>query len=172
MFDAVLKHYKINILIIFWLRSIETKEIAAVLLTEMEKKNVGMHSDVNVQTRYDDRYCWTLHFYTSLCDLHLDPRSQEPEKAKTCASNRFGRNLIYSSFFFFSFDKWKLQSPRWRWQYVAGPPGCRRTCRLRECGQARFPFWAARRGGRTAADVLFSYRQYRKSSALYGQLGV
>ena len=31
------------------------------------------------------------------------------------------------------------------------------------CGLARFPFWVARRGGRTAADVLLSDCPYRKA---------
>ena len=39
-------------------------------------------------------------------------------------------------FFFFSFVRWKLQSPRWRWQCIAGPPGYLRACRRRECGLA------------------------------------
>ena len=74
--------------------------------------------------------------------------------------------------FFFSFVRWKFQSPRWRWQCIAGPSGFRTACGLRECGLARFPFWVARRWGRTAADVLLSDCQYRKGTAPYGQCGV
>ena len=59
----------------------------------------------------------------------------------------------------------KLQSPRWRWQSIAGPPGCRRACGLGECGLARFPFWVACRWGRTAVDVLLSDCQFRKGTA-------
>ena len=79
---------------------------------------------------------------------------------------------LYPSFFFFSFVRWKLQSPRWRWQCIAGPSGFRTFCGLWECGLARFPFWVARRCGRTAVDVLLSDCQYRKGTALYGQYGV
>ena len=61
----------------------------------------------------------------------------------------------------------KLQSSRWRWQCIAGPSGYRRAWGLRECGLARFPYWAARRWGRTAVDVLLSDCQYRKGTALY-----
>ena len=75
-------------------------------------------------------------------------------------------------FFFFSFVRWKLQSPRWRWQCIASPSGFRRACGLRECGLARFPFWVARRWGRTAVDVLLSDCQYRKGTALCDQCGV
>ena len=46
------------------------------------------------------------------------------------------------------------------------------SLRLWECGLARFPFWVARRWGRTAVDVLLSDCQYRKGTALYGQCGV
>ena len=77
-----------------------------------------------------------------------------------------------TSSFFFSFVRWKLQSPQWRWQCIAGPSGFRTACGLRECGLARFPFWVARRWGRTAVDVLLSDCQYRKGTALYGQCGV
>ena len=63
----------------------------------------------------------------------------------------------------------KLQSPGWRWQYVVGPLGCHRACELLGCGLARFPSWAACRGGRTAVEVLLSDCQYRKVTALYGQ---
>ena len=38
-----------------------------------------------ILTLYDDRYYCILHFDTSLIDLSLDSRSQECEKAKTCA---------------------------------------------------------------------------------------
>ena len=55
---------------------------------------------------------------------------------------------------------------------ITGPSGFRTACRLRECGLARFPFWVARRWGRTAVDVLLSDCQYRKGTALYGQCGV
>ena len=79
---------------------------------------------------------------------------------------------LKQAFFFFSFIRWKLQSPRWQWQYIKGPPGYRRACGLRECGLARFPFWAARRWGRTAAHVLLSDCQYLKGTALYGRYGV
>ena len=79
---------------------------------------------------------------------------------------------ILSFFFFFSFVTWKLQSPRWRWQCIAGPSGFRTACGPRECGLARFPFWVARRWGRTAVGVLLSDCQYRKGTALYGQCGV
>ena len=81
-----------------------------------------------------------------------------------CCGQRF--------FFFFSFVRWKFQSPRWSWQCIAGPSGFRRACGLRECGLARFPFWVARRWGRTAVDVLLSDCQYRKGTAPYGQCGV
>ena len=74
--------------------------------------------------------------------------------------------------YFFSFVRWKFQSPRWRWQCIAGPSGFRTACGLRECGLARFPFWVARRWGRTAVDVLLSDCQYRKGTAPYGQCGV
>ena len=73
---------------------------------------------------------------------------------------------------FFSLVRWKPQSPRWRWQCIAGPPGYRRACGPRECGLARFPFWVARWWGRTAADVLLPDCQYRKGTALYGRCGV
>ena len=85
------------------------------------------------------------------------------------------RRLAFSfcrSFFFFSFVRWKLQSPRWRWQCIASPSGFHRACGLRECGMARFPFWVACRWGRTAVDVLLSDCQYHKGTALYGQCGV
>ena len=75
-------------------------------------------------------------------------------------------------FFFFSFVRWKLKSPRWRWQCIAGPSGFRWACGLRGCGLARFPFWVARRWGRPAVDVLLSDCQYRKGTAPYGQYGV
>ena len=68
------------------------------------------------------------------------------------------------NWFLFSFVRWKLQSPRWRWQYIVGPPGYRRACGLRECGLARLPFWMARRGGRTPAEVSLSDCQYRKGT--------
>ena len=80
--------------------------------------------------------------------------------------------LWLGDIFFFSFVRWKFQSPRWRWQCIAGPSGFRTACGLRECGLARFPFWVARRWGRTAADVLLSDCQYRKGTAPYGQCGV
>ena len=48
----------------------------------------------------------------------------------------------------------------------------RRSPRLWECGLARFPFWAARIGGRTAVNILLSDCQYRKGTALYGRSGV
>ena len=48
--------------------------------------------------------------------------------------------------FFFSFVKWKLQSPQQRWQYIVGSPGYHRAHGLRECGLARFPFWVALEG--------------------------
>ena len=51
---------------------------------------------------------------------------------------------------------------------TAGPAGYRTACGLRECGLARFPFWAALRGGRTAVDVLLSDCQNHKGIALYG----
>ena len=89
------------------------------------------------------------------------------KKTKNIGSSGHLRN-----FFFFSFVRWKLQSPRWRWQCIAGPSGFRTACGLRECGLARFPFWVARRWGRTAVDVLLSDCQYRKGTALYGQCGV
>ena len=76
------------------------------------------------------------------------------------------------SIFFFLFVRWKLQSPRWRWQCVIGPPGHGKFYRLQECGLASFPFWAACRGSRTAADVLLSDCQYHNDSALFGQCGV
>ena len=65
-----------------------------------------------------------------------------------------------------------IQSPQWRWQCITGPPGYRTACRLGECGLARFPFWVARRWGRTAVDVLLSGYQYRSGTALYGRYGV
>ena len=71
-------------------------------------------------------------------------------------------------FFFFSFVRSKLQSPRWRWQCIAGPSGFRRACGLWECCPARFPFWVARRWGRTAVDVLLFDCQYCKGTSLYG----
>ena len=73
---------------------------------------------------------------------------------------------------FFSFVRFKLQSPQWRWQYIVGLPGFYRACGLRECGLAGFPFWVACRGGRTAADVLLSDCQYHKGTALYGRCSV
>ena len=84
----------------------------------------------------------------------------------------FNCNYLFFFFFFFSFVRWKFQSPRWRWQCIAGPSGFRTACGLRECGLARFPFWVARRWGRTAVDVLLSDCQYRKGTAPYGQCGV
>ena len=81
-------------------------------------------------------------------------------------------STLVTFFFFFSFVRWKLQSPQWRWQCIAGPSGFRRVCGLRECGLARFPFWVAHRWGRTAVDVLLSDCQYRKGTVLYGQCGV
>ena len=66
------------------------------------------------------------------------------------------------------YDRWKLQSPWWRWQYIVGPAGYHRACGLRVCGLVRFPFWVACRGGRTAADVSLSDCQYCKGAALYG----
>ena len=80
--------------------------------------------------------------------------------------------LLTFFFFFFLFVKWRLQSPRWRWQRIAGPSGYRRACGLRGCSLARFPFCVARRWGRTAADVLLSDCQYRKGTALFDQCGV
>ena len=68
---------------------------------------------------------------------------------------------------FFSFVRWKLQSPWWRWQCIASPSGFRTACGLRECGLARFPFWVARRWGRTAVDILLSDCQYCKGTVLY-----
>ena len=76
-----------------------------------------------------------------------------------------------TDFVFFSFIRWKLQSPQWRWQYIIGLPSYRRACRLPEWGLATFPFWVACRGDRTA-DVLLSDCQYCKGTALYGQCRV
>ena len=81
-------------------------------------------------------------------------------------------SIQWRDIFFFSFVRWKFQSPRWRWQCIAGPSGFHTACGLRECGLARFPFWVARRWGRTAVDVLLSDCQYRTGTALYGQCGV
>ena len=80
--------------------------------------------------------------------------------------------LFIRILFFFSFVIWKFQCPRWRWQCIARPPGYRRACGLRECGLASFPFWVARRWGRTAADVLLSDCQDGKGPALYGRCRV
>ena len=80
--------------------------------------------------------------------------------------------LCTSFFFFFSFIKWKLQSPQWRWQYILGPPVYRTAYGLREWGLARFPLCVAHRGGRTAADVLLSDCQYHRGTAVYGRCGV
>ena len=91
-----------------------------------------------------------------------------------CMEGRWGTDFSYvlSQIFFFSFVRWKLKSPRWRGQCIASPSGFCTACGLRECGLARFPFWVARRWGRTAVDVLLSDCQYRKGTALYGQCGV
>ena len=102
-------------------------------------------------------------------------------KCSPCAKERtstlsfhpnYNTNHYFFFFFFLLFVRWKLRSPRWRWQYTVGPPGYRRACELRECGLARFPFWAGRRGGRTAVDALLSDYQYRKGTALYGRCRV
>ena len=42
--------------------------------------------------------------------------------------------VTYRSSFFFLFVRWKLQSPWWRWQCIAGPSDYRRACGLLECG--------------------------------------
>ena len=89
------------------------------------------------------------------------------------SSDQYSREkILLFCFFFFSFVRWKLQSPWWRWQYVLGPPGYNRAWGLQECGLARFPFWAACRGGRSAADVLLSDCQYCKGTVLYGRCRV
>ena len=75
-------------------------------------------------------------------------------------------SLFAFIFFFFPFVRWKLQSPRRRWQYIAGPPGFRTAYGVRECGLARFPLGVARRGGRTAADVLLSDCQHHTGALL------
>ena len=87
------------------MRSDETMEIAAVLMTALSNFNVGMHSDVYeiifVRTPYDDRYYSTLHFDTSLIDLDLDARSQKCKNQRLLRQffpkvfNRFGWNLVY-----------------------------------------------------------------------------
>ena len=84
----------------------------------------------------------------------------------------FTLRLADLGFLFFSFIRWNFQSPRWRWQSIAGPPGCHRTCELWEYCLARFPFWVAHRWSRTAVDVLLSDCQYRMGTAVYGQCGV
>ena len=75
-----------------------------------------------------------------------DRTNNEQRKAARKAQEEMHRNEEHVVCFF-SFVRWKLQSPQWRWQYTVGPPGCRRACGLQECRLAtRFPFWVARRG--------------------------
>ena len=107
----------------------------------------------------------------------LQHLGHDPESLKESTDNQQTLLCVFHTYriffsFFFSLVRWKLQSPRWRWQCIAGPSGFRRPYGLRECGLARFPFWVARRGGRTAADVLLSDCQYRKGTSLYGRCGV
>ena len=91
--------------------------------------------------------------------------------SKSLASHVILTHACTLSSWYFSFVRWKLQSRRWRWQYIIGPPYYCRACRLRECGLTRFPFWVAHRWGRTA-DVLLSDCQYHKGTALYGRCRV
>ena len=42
--------------------------------------------------------------------------------------------VLFRPPFFFSFVRWKLQSPRWRWQYIVGPLGYHRAGGLQSFG--------------------------------------
>ena len=124
-------------------------------------------------------------FFSSSCTASRSPRitamCRELSPASTTMQQKKSHNkhylinghcTLFIFFFFFLFIRWKLQSPQWRWQCIAGPSGFRTACGLQECGLARFPFWVACRWGRTAVDVLLSDCQYRKGTAPYGQCGV
>ena len=95
-------------------------------------------------------------------------RHPVPER-ETRESNPAFLGTVFFFFFFFSFVRAKIQSPRWRWQRIAGSPGYRRACGLRECDLVRFCFWVDSRWGRIVVDVLLSDCQYRKGTALYGR---
>ena len=86
-FGMVLKQFRLNILILHMQTSYSVKGNKWCLLTTSKKSNFSMHLNFMNQfcsnMVHDNRYCWTLHVYTSPNDLDLDSRSQEWEKAKT-----------------------------------------------------------------------------------------
>ena len=76
-------------------------------------------------------------------------------------------------FFFFFLIVRLMETPVSSMKMAVRRRSCRLSYSLRAtgCGLARFPFWGARRGGRTAADVLLSDCQNSKGAALYGRCG-
>ena len=89
----------------FWVRFVERSEITAILHTASKKLwrwcAFGPLWNDLVQTWYDDRYYWALHFSTCLTDLDFVSRSQECYKARTAAAiisqsfSQFEKNLVY-----------------------------------------------------------------------------
>ena len=94
--DKVLKQFKLNILILL-LNEMYCNQGNNCCFTEKRWHAFGCLWIDLVQTRYDDRYYWTLNFSTGLNDLDLDSWSQKCEKAKTSVPviSQFWWNLIY-----------------------------------------------------------------------------
>ena len=125
-FGVVMNQFKVSSLILL-LKDYWIKEITVVILT-VSKSFMVIQTDL-VQTWYDDRHYWSLHFETILSDIDLDQGHKDARKQNLLhllcdrVLNGSGWDLVccwnvpvwWSSFSFVLSDQYLGKKTQFRW---------------------------------------------------------